>query len=145
MHERVYASKLYATYQTLLHPDWSCCRDRVNRAASQRSVVFVFAEPSWQFYRDMTNPAHLSGLLHLDSFFMTRRFSSIYRDCAKTNPTATLTATKLYRRPLAARQITASAHSAGTSDARARVLQPVPATVPSLQNTCFLVRPDSAV
>jgi hypothetical protein len=48
----------------------------------------------------MTNPAHLSGLVHLDNFIMTRRFSAIYRDCTKTNPTATLTATKLYRRPL---------------------------------------------
>ena len=100
MHARVYTSKLYITYQTLLHPDWSCCRDKVNRAASQRSVVFVFAEPSWQLYRDMTNPARLSGLVHLDSFFVTRELSSIYQDCAKTNPTATQTATKLYRRPL---------------------------------------------
>jgi len=48
----------------------------------------------------MTNPAHLSGLVHLDSFIVRRQFSSIYRDCAKTNPTATLTATKPYRRAL---------------------------------------------
>jgi len=30
---------------------------------------------------------------HLDNFIVTRKLSSIYRDCAKTNPTATLTAT----------------------------------------------------
>jgi hypothetical protein len=29
-----------------------------------------------------------------------------------------------------------------TSDAQARVLQPVPATVPALQNTCFFAYPD---
>jgi hypothetical protein len=31
-----------------------------------------------------------------------------------------------------------------TSDAQARVLQPVPATVPALQNTCFFANPDSS-
>ncbi len=45
---------------------------------------------------------------------------------------------------LAARQI-ACPHYTRTSDARARVLQPIPATVPALQNTCFLAYPDSAV
>ncbi len=30
------------------------------------------------------------------------------------------------------------------ANAQARVLQPVPATVPTLQNTCFFARPDSA-
>jgi hypothetical protein len=112
MHAKVYTSKFYATYNILLHPDCSYCRDRVNRAASHRSVVFVFAEPSGQLYRDMINPVHLSGLLHLDSFIVTRHFSAIYLDYsiwtassgqdsslpfigtyAKTNPTATLTAT----------------------------------------------------
>src|SRR5450759_1219377 len=53
----------------------------------------------------MTNPARLSGLVHLDSFFVTRELSSIYQDCAKTNPTATQTATKLYRRPLGCNNI----------------------------------------
>src|SRR5450759_3747222 len=53
----------------------------------------------------MTNPAHLSGLVHLDNLIMTRRFSSIYLDCAKTNPTATLTATKPYRRALGCNNI----------------------------------------
>jgi hypothetical protein len=46
---------------------------------------------------------------------------------------------------LAARQITPSPHYTGTSDARARVWRPFPATVPSPPNTCFFARPDSAI
>ena len=34
-------------------------------------VVMVFAFPPRQLYRDMTNPAHLSGRRHLDSFIVT--------------------------------------------------------------------------
>jgi hypothetical protein len=30
-----------------------------------------YREPSGQFYYNMTNPAHLSGPRHLDSFIMT--------------------------------------------------------------------------
>ena len=56
-------------------------------------VVMVFATPPRQLYRDVTNHAHLSGLVHLDNFIMTRHISSVYRDCAKTNPTVTQTAT----------------------------------------------------
>jgi hypothetical protein len=56
-------------------------------------VVMVFASPSGQFYRDVTNPAHLSGLSHLDSFIWTIKRSSIYRDFTKTHATATQTAT----------------------------------------------------
>jgi hypothetical protein len=33
-------------------------------------VVMVFAVPPRLFYRDPTNPAHLSGLRHLDSFIV---------------------------------------------------------------------------
>jgi hypothetical protein len=36
-------------------------------------VVMVFASPSGQFYYNMTNPAHLSGPRHLDSFIVTRK------------------------------------------------------------------------
>jgi len=35
-------------------------------------VVMVFASPSGQIYYNVTNPAHLSGPRHLDSFIMTR-------------------------------------------------------------------------
>jgi hypothetical protein len=45
----------------------------------------VFAVPSGQFYRDMTNPAHLPGLSHLDNFAWTRKLPSIYLDFAKTH------------------------------------------------------------
>jgi len=34
-------------------------------------VVMVFATPPRQLYRDVTNPAHLSGPRHLDSFIVT--------------------------------------------------------------------------
>ena len=65
--------------------DYSCCRDKVNRAAGRRTVVMVFAEPLRQFYRDGTTPAHLSGLSHQDSFIWTRKLASIYLDFAKTH------------------------------------------------------------
>jgi hypothetical protein len=48
-------------------------------------VVMVFAALSGLFYHDMTNPAHLSGLIHLDNFAWTRKLPSIYRDFAKTH------------------------------------------------------------
>ena len=38
-----------------------------------------------------------------------------------------------------------AAHNILIPNAQARVLQLVPATVPSLQNTCFFARPDSAI
>jgi hypothetical protein len=62
-------------------------------ATGRRSVVFVFAEPLRQLHREMKNPAHLSGLVHVDNFIRTRQLTSIYQDCAKTNPTATQTTT----------------------------------------------------
>ena len=40
-------------------------------------VVMVFATPSGQFYHDVTNPAHLSGRSHLDSFIVTNRSYSL--------------------------------------------------------------------
>jgi hypothetical protein len=45
--------------------------------------VMVFASPSGQFYRDMTNPAHLSGPSHLDSFIVTRKQYNICQDILK--------------------------------------------------------------
>ena len=65
--------------------DKSCYRDKVNRAAGRRAVVMVFAAPLRQFYRDGTNPAHLSGLSRQDSSIWTRKLASIYRDFAKTH------------------------------------------------------------
>ena len=67
---KVYASKLISTYKILLHPDRSCCRDKVNRAAGRRAGALFFAR-------------------HLDYFIMTQNthslpglgtFKTIYRD-----------------------------------------------------------------
>jgi len=68
----------------------------------------VFAEPSGQFYRDVTNPAHLSGLSHLDNFIVTRKSCPLtgpdsYRDLQKRMPTLTQTATPHTTGPLAFR------------------------------------------
>ena len=65
--------------------DYSCCRDKVNRAAGRRAVVMVFASPPGQFYRDVTNSYHLSGLSRLDNSIWTKKLSSVYRDYAKTH------------------------------------------------------------
>jgi hypothetical protein len=40
-------------------------------------VVMVFASPSGQLYRDNTNPTHLSGPRHLDSFIVTQNSQSL--------------------------------------------------------------------
>ncbi len=72
---KVYASKFISTYQILLHPDRSCCRDKVNRVASRRVRQLAdhgFCTSSGQFYHDVTDPAHLSGPHNLDSFIMTQ-------------------------------------------------------------------------
>jgi hypothetical protein len=58
---KVYASKIISTYQILLHRDYSCCQDKVNRVASHRSGALFFA-------------------LHLDYFFVTRKFTAVYLD-----------------------------------------------------------------
>jgi hypothetical protein len=74
-----------------------------NRAAGRRAVVMVFApdshrEPSGQFYHDVTNPAHLSGLSHLDNFIVTLKSCPLTGTLQKLTPTLTQTATKLNRR-----------------------------------------------
>jgi len=56
-------------------------------------VVMVFASPPRLFYRDMTNPAHLSGPSHLDNLIVTRNFRSSTRTLQKRMPTLTRTAT----------------------------------------------------
>jgi len=66
----------------------SCCT-RTDPAAETKSiglqadarVVMIFApdsyrESSGQFYLNMTNPAHLSGPLHLDNFILTKNLHS---------------------------------------------------------------------
>ena len=61
-------------------------------------VVMVFASPSWQFYHDVTNPAHLSGLSHLDDFIVTRKSCPLTGTLQKRMPTPTRTATNPHHR-----------------------------------------------
>jgi hypothetical protein len=77
------------------------CTTRTVPAAETKSiglqadaqVVMVFAMPPRQLYRDMTNPAHLSGPRHLDSFIVTKKSCSLTGILQKHMPTPTLTAT----------------------------------------------------
>jgi hypothetical protein len=56
-------------------------------------VVMVFAEPSGEFYRDMTNPFSLSGHTHLDRFIVTRKSCPSTGTLQKHMPTLIRTAT----------------------------------------------------
>ena len=135
-----------------------CCT-RTDPAAKTKSiglqadarVVMVFASPSGQIYYNMTNPADLSGPCHLDSFIVTSNFRPCIRTLQKLMPTLTpfattqgrLTATHYYSAALTIRRAVsckAEYSNIMTANAQARVLQPVPATIPSLQNTCFFAR-----
>jgi hypothetical protein len=77
------------------------CATRTDPAAETKSmglqadarVVMVFASPSGQFYRDMTNPARLSGPRHLDNFILTRNLHPSTGTLQKHMPTLTRTAT----------------------------------------------------
>jgi len=71
-----------------------------NRAAGQRAVVMVFASPFGQFYHDVTKPAHLSGLSHLDNFIVTRKSCPLTGTLQKLMPTPTQTATPHTTGPL---------------------------------------------
>ena len=63
-------------------------------------VVMVFASLSRQFYYNMTNPAHLSGPRHLDSFIVTSKSDPLTGTLQKLMPTLTLTATNQTAGPL---------------------------------------------
>jgi len=63
-------------------------------------VVMVFAEPSGQFYRDMTTSYRLSGLSHLDNFIVTRKSCPLTGTLQKHMPTPTQTATPHTTGPL---------------------------------------------
>ena len=98
---KVFARKLLSTYKNLWHPDCSCCRDKVNRAAGRRagalparttevlnyitrlrhrSVGRVFCSPSGLFYRDPKLSSVTRTWYRQDSFIMTQNLSSTYRD-----------------------------------------------------------------
>jgi len=63
-------------------------------------AVMVFALPLRQFYHDGTNPAHLSGLGHLDNFIVTRKSCPLTGTLQKRMPTLTQTATPHTTGPL---------------------------------------------
>ena len=91
------------------------CATRTDPAAETKSiglqadalVVMVFASPLRQFYRDMINPAHLSGPRHLDNFIMTPNARSLIGTLQKRMPTLTRTATNQTAGPLASIFLTA--------------------------------------
>jgi hypothetical protein len=66
--------------------------------ASASWRIMVFAMSPRQFYRDVTNPAHLSGPHHLDNFIVTPNTHSLIGTLQKHMPTRTRTATQLNRR-----------------------------------------------
>jgi len=80
------------TFDPLIKP----CGTWTNPAAETKSIglpadalaVMVFASPPRQFYRDGTTIVRLPGLSHLDNFAVTRKLGSVYRDFAKTTPSA---------------------------------------------------------
>jgi hypothetical protein len=90
----------YSHLSNFQYRDYSCCRDKVNRAAGRRAVVMVFASPSGQFYLDVTTSFHLSGLSHLDNFIVTRKSCPLTGTLQKRMPTPTQTATPHTTGPL---------------------------------------------
>jgi len=60
----------------------------------------VFASSPRQFYRDMTDPAHLSGLTHLDNFIVTQKSCPLTGTVQKLMPALTQTATNPTTGPL---------------------------------------------
>jgi hypothetical protein len=84
-----------------------CCT-RTDPAAKTKSiglqadarVVMVFAAPSRQPYRDVTNPGRLSGPRHLDSFILTPNARPSIGTLQKHMPTLTRTATNQTAGPL---------------------------------------------
>ena len=78
---KVYASKFISTYQILLPPDCSCCRDRVNRAAGRRAGASFFAR-------------------RLDYFIMTPNVRPLIGTLQKRMPTLIRTAPNQTAGPL---------------------------------------------
>jgi hypothetical protein len=64
-------------------------------------VVMVFAEPSGQFYFDVTNSYHLSGLGRLDNFIVTQNSCPLTGILQKRMPTLSQMATPHTTGPLA--------------------------------------------
>ena len=84
-----------------MYHDKSCYRDKVNRAAGQRTGVMVFADATYILYLDMKLSPYLPGFSHLDTSDWTINYTSVYRDLVKNHATATQTATNQTAGPLA--------------------------------------------
>ena len=81
---KVYASKFISTYQILLPPDCSCCRDKVNRVARRRSSALFFARHLDYFAMTQNLTSITRTWYRQDNFIVTSECSSTYRDWQKT-------------------------------------------------------------
>jgi hypothetical protein len=105
------------------HPPLHPIKILYQDSASWRTMVFApdsYREPPIQLYSDITNPAHLSGLRHLDNFIVTPNprpsiGPDSYRDLQKHMPTrrprlnrGRLPATKLNRRAVSGKLLAKS-------------------------------------
>ena len=72
------------------------CGTRTDPVAETKSIglpadtlaVMVFASSSGQLYRDGTTRGRLPGFSRQDCFIVTGKLASVYRDFAKTTPSA---------------------------------------------------------
>jgi hypothetical protein len=83
MHYKVYERELSATYQILWHPDRSCYKEKVNRAAGRRAGALFFARHLDYFI--VTQNSHpLPGLGIVKTNYRDKNFSATYQDWQKT-------------------------------------------------------------
>jgi hypothetical protein len=83
MHFRVYEIKLLTIYKILWHPDRSCCRDKVNRAAGRRAGALFFARHLDYFI--VTQNSHpLPRLGTVKTNYLDNKLVATYRDWQKT-------------------------------------------------------------
>jgi hypothetical protein len=88
----------YQTFGTVTDPAAVTKSIGLPADASASWRIMVFASTAGQFYHDMTNSYHLSGLSHLDNFIVTRKSCPLTGTLQKHMPTLTQTATQLYHR-----------------------------------------------
>jgi hypothetical protein len=86
---KVYEREFKATYSTFGTVTITVTLTRSIGLPAFAPVVMVFAEPSGEFYRDMTNLFSLSGHTHLDNFIVTPNLSPSIGTMQKLMPTLT--------------------------------------------------------
>ena len=80
---KVYGRNFISTYQFLWHPDKSCIRDKVTRAAGRRAAGSVFCSPFRKFIlKSKFVPS--TGTHTRAAFTLTRGIAPICRDWQKT-------------------------------------------------------------